>query len=100
MSRCYACKDRPPRPRIGRRGPAPTLCQPCADLHHAQRYQRQRGQARARYAAKHPTAVLSRRVLPDPLASAHGAPCRCAYPAPRTDGPLLICGLCSREVPE
>ena len=28
----------------------------------------------------------------------HAPACRCEYPAPRSDGPLLVCGVCSREV--
>lgn len=25
-------------------------------------------------------------------------PCRCAHPAPRSEGPLLVCGVCARVV--
>lgn len=47
--------------------------------------------------AKHRVAVI--RTIRGPLEGGpHAPPCRCAIPAPRTDGPLVVCGLCSREV--
>lgn len=87
---CRACGLQPARvkPKPGR-GPVPTLCEACgADTGRPQSLERERAavaDAEARHVARRP-----------PMA--HAAPCTCAALIVRMEGPLLVCGLCSREI--
>jgi hypothetical protein len=87
---CRACGLQPARvkPKPGR-GPVPTLCEACgADAGRPQSLARERASV-AEAEARH-----QRRVPVGP----HAAPCTCAALIVRMEGPLLVCGLCSREI--
>lgn len=86
---CRACGLRPPRPKPLRgRGPAPWLCDVCAT-------ERGRPVNLARERAQVAAVEARQRAG---LAIPHAAPCTCAGLIVRVEGPLLVCGICSREI--
>ena len=84
---CRACGRAPARPKACR-GPAPTLCLDCAADSH-----------RTRSRDAEPAIVARIEARQSRLAGAQrAAPCTCAALIVRVEGPLLVCGLCSRVI--
>ena len=93
MILCRHCRIAPIRDRGGTRGQVPHYCVACSNP----------DARRIRKRARRMDRDVARRMaaLPAPkkvFVSTHAPSCRCDSPAARTEGPLLVCGVCSREL--
>ena len=88
---CTDCGARAARP-MSKPGPTPTLCTVCAPTRRSTtRLADKLAQTSMRVAMRSEGDEAYIRRLPRDF-------CRCAVPVPRTEGPLTVCGMCSREV--
>ena len=95
MILCRHCRTEPIRDRGGTRGQVPHYCVACSNP------DARRIRKRARRMDRDVERRMARAALPAPkkvYVSTHAAPCRCPSPTSRTEGPLIVCGLCSREL--
>ena len=94
---CQRCHHEFTRAREVKHGRPSPYCPPCREARiHERRKQRYNGAGQAERRQHVPKTHRAESEPPAP--DLRGFPCRCALPAPKTEGPLLICGLCAREV--
>ena len=97
LAPCQRCRRQFERTRPGQQGRPSPYCPPCREIRRVEKRKRRyngAGQAERRQR----TPKVHRAPYEPPTPKYRGRLCCCARPVPKSEGPLLVCGLCTREL--